>query len=173
MTAGVFNITRRIEIDAGHRLKDHGGKCKGLHGHRYVIEATCRGVMASDGMVVDFGFIKAMMMDNIHKHCDHALILCQSDPLLTVLKHYAAEGEEDFVTEDVIKATVAASTFCLIWTDFGPVYIIDNPPTAEALARHWYIRLAGLMVKADVPQGVTLDAITVYETPNCKAVYPG
>jgi len=59
-----IDITRRLEFDAGHRIPHHGGQCKHLHGHRYVIEVTLRGAVqekhgdADEGMVLDFGDIK-------------------------------------------------------------------------------------------------------------------
>jgi len=37
----MFTISRLIEIDAAHRVMTHGSKCRGLHGHRYKIEAVC------------------------------------------------------------------------------------------------------------------------------------
>ncbi|MEE8246777.1 MAG: 6-carboxytetrahydropterin synthase, partial [Alphaproteobacteria bacterium] len=37
-----YTVTRRLEIDAGHRVMTHGSKCRHLHGHRYVVEAVCR-----------------------------------------------------------------------------------------------------------------------------------
>ena len=36
-------LTRRIGIDMGHRVPDHGSKCRNPHGHRYEILATCEG----------------------------------------------------------------------------------------------------------------------------------
>ena len=83
-------ITRRIEIDAGHRIPLHGSKCKNIHGHRYVILATVKGELASDGaeagMVMDFGFIKAAMVYVIERVYDHALILWRGDEVLSAMK---------------------------------------------------------------------------------------
>ena len=35
-----LTATRRYEIDMGHMLPTHMGKCFHAHGHRYAIEAT-------------------------------------------------------------------------------------------------------------------------------------
>ena len=82
-----FEVTRRIEIDAGHRVTTHGSKCRNKHGHRYAIEAVVssehlghRG--GGKGMVVDFGFLKDCMMRAIHDPCDHAFMVWIEDKKL-------------------------------------------------------------------------------------------
>ncbi|RZM10640.1 MAG: 6-carboxytetrahydropterin synthase, partial [Sphingomonas sp.] len=59
---------------------DHGSKCHNLHGHRYRIEAWCRGPLFAageqTGMVLDFGFLKDEMMRTIDARFDHAFMLC-------------------------------------------------------------------------------------------------
>ena len=141
----IFNITREIGIDAGHRVPLHGSKCRSLHGHRYTIQATCEGELAQggeqDGMVLDFGFLKEEMMAEIDAPCDHALVLWCDDPLVAILT--GKEGCQK-------------------------LYILDSTPTAENLARHWFARLAPRVV--DRSGGLaTLVNIRVYETPNCWA----
>ncbi|MDR1661543.1 MAG: 6-carboxytetrahydropterin synthase, partial [Azoarcus sp.] len=59
-----MRITRRIEFDAGHRIPDHVGQCRNLHGHRYALEISFGGDIidapgcAVNGMVMDFSEIK-------------------------------------------------------------------------------------------------------------------
>ncbi len=51
-----YSVTRRISIDAAHRVSTHGSKCRNLHGHRYMIEATCvarAGLLHEDGEQTD------------------------------------------------------------------------------------------------------------------------
>ncbi len=140
-------IMRKIEIDAGHRIPDHASKCKNLHGHRYVIEATCRGPLfdagEQRGMVIDFGFLKALMVEHIDGPCDHGTILYQGDELVAAWQSW-----------------------------FGKVYIIDTIPTAENLARHWFELLAPEVV-ARTDGAATLVNIRVWETPNCYADFSG
>ena len=55
----MVRITRRLEIDSGHRLMKHEGKCRNYHGHRYVFEATVEGPGLDEvGRIVDFSVIK-------------------------------------------------------------------------------------------------------------------
>lgn len=139
-----FVITRKIEIDAGHRVPDHRSKCKNIHGHRYVIEAVCEGGLFESGeqrgMVLDFGFLKQLMVEHIDEPCDHGLILAKDDPLRAMRLE-------------------------------GKFYWIDGPPTAENLARHWFERLRN-PVKAQSQENARLVKMRVWETPNCFAEYP-
>lgn len=149
-----FSITRRIEIDAAHRVPDHGSKCRSLHGHRYVIEATCQGTLHAageqKGMVLDFGFLKDAMVEVIHNPCDHGLILSEHDPLLKMLREQPS-----------------------VWDTYGisKVVGVTDSPTAEVLARVWHAALEPLVEERS--RGLAfLASLKVWETPNCFAVYP-
>lgn len=78
----MITITRRIEFDAAHRVLGHEGKCKLLHGHRYLCEVT---VEASEldplGRVVDFGVVKEKVGGWVDRHWDHNVLLHAQDPL--------------------------------------------------------------------------------------------
>lgn len=172
-----FTITRQIAIDAGHRIPDHGSKCRHLHGHRYVVEATCRSVngelqMAGEehGMVLDFGFLKDEMMAHVDAPCDHGLILSlHDDELLSLL---APETLDSRTWLDRLRETVGAQGFAATEeTRLGQkLYVIPVPPTAECLARHWYQRLRPA-VSARSRGIAELVKVTVWETPNCRAEF--
>lgn len=106
----MITITKRLEIDAGHRLMNHESKCAHVHGHRYAFEVV---VSASDldavGRVVDFGVIKERVGGWLNTNWDHAFIGQSGDPILGLL--------------------VEQRQRCSI---------IDRPPTAENLARIVY-----------------------------------
>lgn len=175
-----FAITRRIEIDAGHRIADHHSKCRGLHGHRYRIEAT---VASSElkteggerGMVMDFGFLKEEMVAVIDKFCDHALILAADDPgLPTVLPRGALRAPRlpILTVQEGMRRQGYWSSCSYDSTDLvQKLYVIGEPPTAENLAKHWFGRLAG-RVSARSRGVATLSGIVVWETPNCAARFP-
>ena len=164
-----FSITRRIEIDMAHRIPDHKSKCFNLHGHRYVIEATCTGHVHIEGeqtgMVMDFGFLKTCMMKAIHDPCDHGMVLHYNDPILDSIMSIP----EDLKLE-------RAKKYRVITPKPGwKVLLLEFVPTAENLALVWYTELyqairmyhAPLMIEAP-----HLDYLTVWETPNCFARYP-
>ena len=90
-------VTRRIEFDAGHRLIQHGGKCRNYHGHRYVVDIMCEvDAIGADGMVIDFGVVKSRVGSWVDAHLDHAMILQEGDPMVQLLvdrrmAHYVME----------------------------------------------------------------------------------
>lgn len=158
-------ITREIGIDAAHRVTHHGSKCRSLHGHRYVIQATCRGPLItsgpSQGMVCDFSFLKEAMLAEIDAPCDHGTILWWDDPLQTTL------------TRGLLAVTVEGmdrTRACEILGPYGKLYLVPFVPTAEQLAKHWFERLAPNVLRRS-DNRATLTRLRVYETPNCWADY--
>jgi 6-pyruvoyltetrahydropterin/6-carboxytetrahydropterin synthase len=171
-----YVVTRRIEIDAAHRVMNHASQCRHIHGHRYVVEASCqarelRSVGSEAGMVLDFGFLKCEMMSEIHAPCDHGFIVTLFDEeLLRMLCPEGAPWEEwlHFVSEEVRANGYCATSRARLGTK---LYILPFQTTAECLARHWYERLkAKLAADRDVA-GVKLRSVKVWETPNCSATY--
>lgn len=153
----MFTVTRKIEIDAGHRVPHHGSKCRNFHGHRYVVEATLNGdhLIASGeetGMVRDFGHLKADMVRIIDDPCDHALLLWQYDPWLL------AQGVE----YNLHPGEWARWEAPLV----GRVYVMAAVPTAENLAHQWFLELEAVYLER-------LMSVKVWETPNCWAVFSG
>lgn len=142
----MIEIERRYELDMGHRVPGHGGKCKRLHGHRYVCLATAVGPVEADGleeesgMVLDFGALKAAMAAVLDPY-DHQLVLWEGDPLADALSY----GELSDLTTPVLCPVV---------------------PTAERLAEWW-----GEGIDALLRRPVALARLTVYETPNCTATW--
>lgn len=174
-----FAITRRIEIDAGHRIASHGSKCRHLHGHRYVVEATCRAVTGElveggeqSGMIMDFGFLKEEMVRLVDGPCDHGLIVAVDDVDLVSMFAPAGREAEDWRKE--LARVVAAEGYAERRDGrMGQkLYVVPFPPTAECLARHWYDRLApAIGTRSDGRARLT--GVTVWETPNCWAVFQG
>lgn len=137
-------ITRKIEFDAGHRIPNHASKCRNVHGHRYVLEATLSGPIISsgsqEGMVSDFGIVKEIMMLKVGEPWDHAF-LCWVDDT-QILKML-----EDIPNHKTVLFAVV--------------------PTVENLVRQAFIAMKSSFENA----GITLDRTRLYETPNCWADY--
>jgi 6-pyruvoyltetrahydropterin/6-carboxytetrahydropterin synthase len=171
-----FRVSRRIEIDAGHRIMTHGSKCRHLHGHRYAIEAVCQAAHLHQGgeqtdMVVDFAFLKEEMMRAIDAPCDHGFIASSSDDALLAM--FAPEGRAVAWTAEV-KAAVARHGACLTGDTrlATKLYVVPFQPTAECLARHWFELLEGpVATRSDAT--ARLVCLRVWETPNCVAEYGG
>jgi 6-pyruvoyltetrahydropterin/6-carboxytetrahydropterin synthase len=142
-----MRITRRLEFDAGHRIPHHESQCRHLHGHRYAIEVTVSGDVIVDdrdpeqGMVADFGGIKALVQHHIVAPWDHAFLA------------YAKDGEVlDFLATLPGHRTV---TF-------------EAPPTAEHLAAT-ALRILAPAFAAAYGKRLHVDQVRIYETPNCWA----
>lgn len=170
-----FRVSRRIEIDAGHRIMTHGSKCRHLHGHRYAIEAICEAaLLRKDGeqtdMVVDFGFLKDEMLRAIDEPCDHGFIAALAD--VELLSLFAPQGADPAQWRDALAAEVSAKGFATTTgTRLGTkLTIVPFQPTAECLARHWFERLTE-PVRARSNGTARLISVKVWETPNCWAEY--
>lgn len=153
-----------------HRVPDHGSKCRNLHGHRYTIRATIGGELASDGeqrgMVLDFGFLKDLMMVHIDERCDHGLCLWIDDPVASHLlgPQYAATRKIVQTDGDSnVLSTPDGNPF-----GAGKLLLIDRTPTAENLAALWF---EWLDAPVTVRSGgrASLASVKVWETPNCSA----
>lgn len=85
-------VVKKIEIDMGHRVPWHKSKCKNLHGHRYVIEAGVRGSISlkagtsDEGMVIDFGDIKEILVEEVDQKLDHGFMMYEKDPFAESFK---------------------------------------------------------------------------------------
>ena len=105
-------VTRVIYFCYGHRLLEHRGKCRHLHGHNGVREVTLRRSRLNRlGMVMDFERIKSAVADWVKSTLDHKMLLNSRDPLVRALR---ALGE--------------------------PVVTLKGNPTAENIARLVYAR---------------------------------
>jgi 6-pyruvoyltetrahydropterin/6-carboxytetrahydropterin synthase len=142
-------ITKQIGIDMGHRVPNHKSKCRNLHGHRYTIEVgvddkviTEKGA-SNEGMVIDFGDLKEVMMKEIESKYDHKCVLYSVD--------------YDFLNEKILENSGA---------DFGLVGV-SFIPTAENLAKHWYET-----IKLELQsRNIKIKYVKVWETPTSTAIY--
>jgi 6-pyruvoyltetrahydropterin/6-carboxytetrahydropterin synthase len=132
--------TRKIEFDAAHRIRDHESKCKMLHGHRYVVEASFAAQGLDElGRVIDFGVIKEILGSWIDENFDHNTILSKDDIEL---------GRA--ITEQTGQN----------------IFYLNYHPTAENIARFLFEEVCPTLFEG---QNVKCVAIKIYETPNCYA----
>jgi len=65
----VWIISRHVEIDSSHIVPKHPGKCRNLHGHRWVFDVECEGSELDEiGFVFDFVIIKELVNRYDHAH---------------------------------------------------------------------------------------------------------
>jgi 6-pyruvoyltetrahydropterin/6-carboxytetrahydropterin synthase len=102
-----FQVTKVIEFSYGHRLLEHKGKCRYLHGHNGMVEVDIEAdAVDAMGMVVDFSDVNSIVKAWIDENLDHKMLLCDADPAARVLQ---AAGE--------------------------PIYLMRDNPTAENIAK--------------------------------------
>ena len=145
-----YTVSRRLEIDAGHRVMTHGSKCRHLHGHRFVVEAVCaadQGGLHREGeqsdMVIDFGFLAEALARLIEAPCDHGFIAGIDDRELLAM---FAPGDCDFEAWHARARDTVARDGYHETSDTRlatKLYVMAAQPTAERLAAHWFARLAG------------------------------
>lgn len=141
-------ISKTIEIDMAHRVPNHKSKCQNLHGHRYKIEVGVDDKIitkegdSSEGMVIDFGDLKNIMMDVIDKNFDHNSVFYVKDPIL------------GYITAVTLHQTKKP-------------HFVDFIPTAENLAKHWFQLLEEQLLLVDIK----IKYVKVWETPTSTALY--
>ena len=172
-----YTISRRLQIDAGHRVMTHGSKCRHLHGHRFVIEAVCvagEGELHRDGeqsdMVIDFGFLAEELARVVEGPCDHGFIAGIDDRELLAI--FTPEGDDFEAWHARIRDRVVHDGHCETTETrlATKLYVMAAQPTAERLAAHWFDRLAG-GVEARSLGVARLVRVRVWETPNSMAEY--
>lgn len=109
----MFKVLKSVDFCYGHRLPNHAGKCRHLHGHnaRAVI------VLQDDrldpmGMVCDFADVDRTAREFIDGQLDHTMLMCRDDPFLPRIQE---AGER--------------------------VFVMDSIPTAENIARLIFERI--------------------------------
>ncbi len=133
----MYRITQQIDFCYGHRLLNYDGKCRHLHGHNGRVVVVLEGDGLDErGMLVDFSDVKNALRTWIDDTLDHRMILCKDDPALQSLR------------------------------DLGePVYVTDDNPTAENIARLIYDQAVSL--------GFPIAEVSVWESAKSFATYCG
>lgn len=133
----MFRVTREIEFCYGHRLLQYDGKCRYLHGHNGLAVIAIEGERLDHrGMLVDFSDIKRAVSTWIDDNLDHRMLLRRDDPIVPMLEEM---GE--------------------------PLYLLDENPTAENIAKLIYDQAKQLALPAPIVE------VRLWETPKCFATY--
>ncbi len=98
-----------------HRLPEHTGGCRNVHGHSYRMWVELTGEPDERGMVLDYFVLKGIV-DPLIAEVDHAFLCDRSDNLIA-----------DFLKSSGLKAAY-----------------VDFPTTAENIAQWFFERFAKL-----------------------------
>ena len=142
----MLEVTKKIEFDMGHRLPKYEGKCRHLHGHRYVLLVTVKGKTQEDGsdegMVIDFAKLKAAMSEVV-EGLDHRMMLSINDP---IIQGYYQHSSEDYDKDRMER---------------DGILIVDFVPTAENIAVWIWRKLLVKLLKSEM----SVTKVQLYETP--------
>ena len=138
----MYALKTRAHFDAAHFLYGYEGKCRNIHGHRWVIEAEISGKkLQNDGiqrdMLIDFGDFKKAVKA-VADSFDHSLI--------------------------VQKGTLRENTMKALCDEHFKIIEVDFRPTAENFSKYFYEILKER-------EKLQMYSVTVYETPDNCACY--
>jgi len=145
-----IKVSKEIEFDMGHRIPNHKSKCSHPHGHRYKVVAVVSGPLhdtedTNQGMVIDFGDLKKILMEKIHDVYDHGFMVHDQDPLGYHLTNFESEDFQGIMN----------------------CHYVNFIPTAENLAHHFFGIVDVELVVIDWP--LRLIELQVHETPTSVA----
>jgi 6-pyruvoyltetrahydropterin/6-carboxytetrahydropterin synthase len=142
-------ISRKGNFDSGHRVMNERMKCFNVHGHTYLYELTFSFEnMEEIGYAIDFKEIKRVFCQWIDDILDHGMILNPHDTSLI-------QTTKDLGSKLWLMSLNGAGEYC--------------NPSVENIAKEVFLAmqiLADTLYK-DVPTGLKIHKITIYETPNC------
>jgi len=75
-----MKIAKEFHWEMGHRLPEHFGLCKNIHGHSYKIIVEFEGDLDEQGMVIDFYDVEKIIAPIIDE-LDHAFMVKDDDKL--------------------------------------------------------------------------------------------
>ncbi len=73
-----MKIAKEFHWEMGHRLPEHFGKCKNIHGHSYRMIVELDGELNDGGMIMDYYDLKKIV-NPIVDHLDHAFMVFEKD----------------------------------------------------------------------------------------------
>ncbi len=73
-----MKIAKEFNWEMGHRLPEHFGKCKNIHGHSYKMLVEIEGDVLENGMVMDYYHLRDVI-DPLVEKMDHAFLVYKDD----------------------------------------------------------------------------------------------
>jgi 6-pyruvoyltetrahydropterin/6-carboxytetrahydropterin synthase len=142
-----IKITKEINFCCGHRITEHEGHCKNIHGHNYKLIVTISPkteyFLDEKGRVIDFSEIKKLVKNWIDEKWDHAFIAYEKDE--KIIKNLNSLNLDGFAQK---------------------IYIMDTNVTAENMALH----LLGIFNVLFMDLNVYVSKVELFETPTSSAI---
>lgn len=148
-----YTATRRIQFCAGHRVMEHGSKCRNMHGHNYVALIFAEAKDLNNlGMVIDFAVLKDVIGKWIDENWDHGFIYYHKD---TMVRDALGAFENSENVENLRKKRTTGFV--------QKLYALPHNPTAENMAAH-LLDISNVLLENS---GVKVTKVQLWETENC------
>lgn len=76
-----MKVAKEFRWEMGHRLPEHFGLCKNIHGHSYKMIVEFEGELNTEGMVIDFYEVEKIISPVIEK-LDHSFMVNKNDKIV-------------------------------------------------------------------------------------------
>ena len=131
----MYTVTKEVPFCYGHRLLNHQGKCRHLHGHNATAVIRLESTALNElGMVCDFSDIGDYVKGWIEQTLDHNMLLHAEDPVLPLLQE---AGERVYVmTANPTAENIARLIFEHVAAGGFPVAEVSIYETDSALASY-------------------------------------
>lgn len=103
-----YSISKDFTFAAAHRIPDHPGKCRHLHGHNYTVRVQLTATVLDElGMVIDFADLKRMMKE-VAGRFDHRVLnevppFDQQNPTAELVSEYVFRGIQERLGSDRVR----------------------------------------------------------------------
>ena len=86
----MFVLKTKHRIYGSHKLKDHKGECRKLHGHQYEVVLEVRTPCLDDiNMVYDTSYVKKVFNEFVGSdHLDLNEFMCEDNPTMEFMAEY-------------------------------------------------------------------------------------
>ena len=164
----MYRIHRNVDISFAHHVRGHAGACVNVHGHTWKLEVGLRATtLDREGFVVDFGRLKAEVLQPCHALLDHAFAVGratfeETEPALAALGRPLVGSREAVHRRPMPNPTPALALHGaeLRYPGGMKVCVFPFDPTSERLAE-WLFGLAEERLSDD---RVRVDFARIYET---------
>ena len=142
-------ITRKTNLDCGHRVMNERMKCFMLHGHTYLTELMFSFENIEEiGYAIDFKEIKRVFIQFLQDKMDHGMLLNPQD-------HEIIETIKKLNSKLWLMSLNGKDEYC--------------NPTVENITKEVFISMMVIshVLYGNSPTGLKIHRVRMYETPNC------
>lgn len=134
-----MKISKEFRWEMGHRIPEHDGLCRNVHGHSYKMVVEVTGEVAENGMIVDF-YDLGQIVKPVIEEMDHSF-LCEGKDAAMI----------DFLKANGMK-----------------YFVLDFQSTVENICLYLAKKFSGKIDRSKYPniKGI---AVKIFETPNSYA----